>query len=242
MIHTYKIEGMTCGKCVNTVKTALGKINGVEMADISLNPPQAILIMNHHIDTNELNTALKNYGHYSLVATNGMNHEPLQQVNDTVSFFVTYKPILLVFAYLLLASILKEIYDGGFNLMNFMQVFMGGFFLIFSFFKMLDIKGFASSYMSYDIIAKKWFGWGYVYPFVELLLGLAYLFHFQPALTNIVTVIVMSLSIIGVIQSLLNKQKIQCACLGTIFNLPMSKITLIEDALMIMMAAISFAI
>jgi hypothetical protein len=50
--------------------------------------------------------------------------------------------------------------------------------------------------------------------------------------------LVMSISIIGVLQSVLNKRKIKCACLGAVFNLPMSTITIIEDALMIGMSAV----
>jgi hypothetical protein len=48
----------------------------------------------------------------------------------------------------------------------------------------------------------------------------------------------MSISIIGVLQSVLNKKKIQCACLGAVFNLPMSTVTIIEDALMIAMSGL----
>jgi len=88
----------------------------------------------------------------------------------------------------------------------------------------------------YDIVAKKLKGWGFIYPFVELTLGLAYATGFQPMLTNIVTLLVMSVSIIGVLQSVFNKRKIKCACLGAVFNLPMSTITIIEDALMIVMS------
>lgn len=69
-------------------------------------------------------------------------------------------------------------------------------------------------------------------------LGIAFLINFNPILTNSLTVLVMSISIIGVLQSVLNKQKIQCACLGAIFNLPMSTVTIIEDALMIVMSGI----
>lgn len=46
----------------------------------------------------------------------------------------------------------------------------------------------------------------------------------------------MTVSIIGVLQSVLNKRKIQCACLGAVFKLPMSTVTIIEDALMITMS------
>ena len=123
-----------------------------------------------------------------------------------------------------------------------MNVFMAGFFLSFSFFKMLDLKGFADSYTMYDIVAKKIKAWGFIYPFIELALGFAYATGFQPFVTNIVTVIVMTVSMIGVLQSVLNKRKIRCACLGAVFNLPMSTVTIIEDALMIAMSATALAI
>ena len=113
---------------------------------------------------------------------------------------------------------------------------MAGFFLVFSFFKMLDLSGFANSYMSYDIIARKWKSWGYIYAFIELGLGLAYLTNCCPLATNITAFVVMTISIIGVLQSVLNKKKIQCACLGAVFDLPMSTVTIIEDALMIIMS------
>lgn len=48
----------------------------------------------------------------------------------------------------------------------------------------------------------------------------------------------MTISIIGVLQSVLNKLKIQCVCLGAVFNLPTSTVTIIEDALMIMMSGL----
>jgi hypothetical protein len=49
--------------------------------------------------------------------------------------------------------------------------------------------------------------------------------------------VVMSISIIGVLLSVLSKRIIRCACLGSVFNLPMSTITIVEDALMIVMSA-----
>ena len=118
-----------------------------------------------------------------------------------------------------------------------MQNFMGAFFLAFSFFKLLDLRGFADSYRMYDIIAQRVPSYGYVYPFIELALGAAYIAGIQPSAVNMTTLMVMSVSSIGVIQSVLQKRKIRCACLGTVFNLPMSTVTLVEDGLMIAMAA-----
>jgi len=115
---------------------------------------------------------------------------------------------------------------------------MAGFFLVFSFFKLLNLKGFAESYAMYDIVAKRWSGWGYVYAIIELALGLAFLGGFNPLVTNLVTLVVMTVSIIGVLQTVLSRKKIRCACLGEVFNLPMSTITVIEDGLMIVMSGV----
>ena len=109
---------------------------------------------------------------------------------------------------------------------------------MFSFFKLLNLKGFAESYVMYDVVARKIPIWAYIYAFTELILGLAFLTGFNPLITNSGTFLVMSVSIIGVLQSVLNKKKIQCACLGVIFNLPMSTVTIIENALMIIMSGL----
>jgi hypothetical protein len=113
---------------------------------------------------------------------------------------------------------------------------MACFFLVFSFFKLLDLKGFASTYAMYDLLAMNLPAYGYIYPFIELGLGLSYLTGLNPFVTNWATIVVMGFSSLGVVQSVLNKQKIRCACLGAVFNLPMSTVTIVEDFLMIGMA------
>jgi hypothetical protein len=123
-----------------------------------------------------------------------------------------------------------------------MRYFMAGFFLVFSFFKLLDVAAFADAYAGYDLLARRWRPWGFIYPFVELALGVAYLAHFQPVLTNAVTLVVMGFSAIGVISAVLDKRSIRCACLGTVFQLPMSTVTIIEDVGMVLMAAMALAI
>jgi len=115
---------------------------------------------------------------------------------------------------------------------------MGGFFLTFSFFKLLNLQGFVDAYQTYDVIARPVRAYGYVYPFIELGLGVAYLVRLAPVVTNLVTLVVMLVGVVGVTQALLQKRRIQCACLGTVFNLPMTKVTFVEDALMAGMALV----
>jgi copper chaperone CopZ len=237
MTHTYTVTGMTCEGCAGKVQKLLSSVNGVENVKINLEGNEADITMNHHISTNELQYALKDYPKYKLSEKH--NHQAMMMnEEETKTWFETYKPIILIFAYITGITFLLE-FQNGFNAMHWMRNFMGAFFLTFSFFKMLDLKGFAESYFSYDIIAKHWMGYGYVYAFIELALGVAFITTFNPLLTDAVTFIVMSVSIIGVLQSVFNKRKIKCACLGAVFNLPMSTVTIIEDLLMIVMSAVS---
>jgi hypothetical protein len=148
----------------------------------------------------------------------------------------TYAPVLLIFVYLFSVTTIVELIADRIDISRWMRHFMAGFFLIFSFFKMLNLKGFKDSYAMYDIIARKFPVWGYMYVCIEVLLGIAFLTNFNPVLTNSVTLLVMSVSIVGVLNAVLDKKTIQCACLGAVFKLPMSTVTIIEDGLMIAMS------
>ena len=121
--------------------------------------------------------------------------------------------------------------------MKLMNYFMAGFFIVFSFFKFLNLTAFADSYSMYDLLAKRVNAYGFVYPFIELALGIAYLTQFEPKFSYIATLVVMGFSSLGVIQSVLGKNQIACACLGAVFKLPMTTVTIIEDLLMVAMAA-----
>ena len=257
MTHTYSIRGMHCASCTSRVQSALQTIPGVESVRVMLTPPEATISMTAHIADAVIERALQGAGKYGLqeqTAQPLISSEferitpaptPLQAAsklalddnNQAQSWFTTYKPLLTVVAYILLGTAISQMSAGRLDWMLAMNTFMGGFFLAFSFFKMLDVPAFADSYSMYDVVAKRWKFWGYAYPFVELALGVAYFTHFAPVWTNAATLVVMSVSIIGVIQSRLNKRQIQCACLGVVFNLPMSSVTIIEDGVMIAMSA-----
>ena len=240
MTHTYNVSGMTCSGCQAKVHTLLSNVKGAKNVIIDLAKGRVAIDMDRHISTTELAEALKDYPKYQISESNHNYHVTTanSEPDELKSWFETYKPILLIFGYIIGVTILIEVINGAFIWHRWMAHLMGGFFLVFSFFKLLNLKGFAESYSMYDIVAKKWQGWGYVYAFTELALGIAFLTGFTPIITNTVTFIVMSVSIIGVLQSVLNKRKIKCACLGDVFNLPMTTITVIEDALMIAMSAI----
>jgi copper chaperone CopZ len=232
MKHTYTVTGMTCNGCVAGVKSKLLMHPDVLSAEVTL-PDQAIVEMSRHISTAELQKTIGNSKY--TIAENVQAHDT-HMSGAATSWLATYKPLLLIFAFITGVASIVSYHHETIHWMQFMNIFMAGFFLVFSFFKLLDLKGFADSYAMYDIIAKKIPVYGFVYPFLELALGVAYLTTFNPTVTNWLTILIMGVSSIGVIESVLNKKKIQCACLGAVFNLPMSTVTIIEDLLMVAMA------
>lgn len=231
MTNTYNISGMTCGSCVARVQKYLSQVPSAQNVKVSLETETAEIESNTVINFETLELA---------VAKAGLQYGISEKKEVKVeSWFSTYYPLLLIFGFITgITSLIEFNNPAGFSFMNEMRYFMAGFFIVFSFFKFLNIKAFANSYQMYDIVAKQIPVYGFVYPFIELGLGIAYLLNFSPFATNLATLIVMSVGSIGVLMSLLNKQKIQCACLGTVFQLPMSKISLFEDILMVGMAAV----
>ena len=120
--------------------------------------------------------------------------------------------------------------------MESMRIFMGLFFLVFGAFKIASLKEFATTYAEYDLIAKKFPNYGYIYPFIELALGLSYIYSIQLLATNLITSLLMIIGSLGILQTMKQNKKIMCACLGTVVKLPLTHISLLEDVLMGAMA------
>jgi copper chaperone CopZ len=228
----FTITGMTCGNCVRHVQDALAPLGSVT---VGLTSPQAVFTS--AVEPSQVQAVLGGTRYQATVLPIALQAKQPLQGDTAPSWFATYRPLLLLLGYILLASIGVQAAHSAVTLNEVMRYFMAGFFLAFSFFKLLDLPAFATAYAGYDLLAAKWKGWGFIYPFVELGLGLVYLTHWQSALTHWVTIIVMGFSALGVIRAVTNKQVIRCACLGSVFNLPMSTVTIVEDVGMVLMAA-----
>ena len=227
----FVINGMTCGGCVASVKAKLEAI--VASAEVTLDPPE-VTVPAGMTSLEELQAVLQN--------TRYRLQRDLPEMESRFSvrdWFQTYRPLLLIVSFILGSSLLVQLPIGEISSSETMRYFMAGFFLVFSFFKLLDVRSFADAYASYDLLAGRTRLWGLIYPFIELALGIAYLVNIFPFVVNSVTLIVMTFSAIGVLRAVLSKQIIRCACLGTVFQLPMSTVTIIEDTGMAVMAALA---
>ena len=234
MKHTYKIEGMTCQSCKAKVTDSLEAIDGVNSANVDLENNTAIITMAQHIKTSTLQSALASKYIISEkdvnITTSGFE-EMVQR-----SKLEQLKPLFIILFYITFASIL--LHKENWNISEMMIDFMGLFFIVFSFFKMLDIKGFAMSFSMYDPVARTIPPYAKIYPFIEAILGLMLLMRFNIDIAFIVTIVVLGITTYGVTKTLLSKRTIKCACLGTALDLPMTEATFIENAIMIVMAVV----
>jgi hypothetical protein len=154
-----------------------------------------------------------------------------------------YIPLIVIIALTLLTACAKQVsYPARWSWMNWMHDFMGFFLVVFSMFKLFDLEGFADGFQMYDLLAKPVRPYAYLYPFVELALGLGYLAHWQPKLIYSITVTVMTFGALGVIRALTKRLDIECACLGTVISVPLSTVAMVEDLGMAAMAAVMLVI
>ena len=233
MKHTYTVTGMTCNGCRSSVEDSLNKLDDVIHASVNLEQQEATIEMSKHISTETLQNALSDK--YTISEKNIFNTTSELKTENKTDLQQLF-PLFLIFGYITIASVLLNIKPWSAN--DFMLDFMGLFYVVFSFFKLLDLKGFPESFRMYDPLAKVVPVYGWVYPFIEVVLGLMFLMRVEIPIALIVTLIILGITTIGVTKTLLDKKAIQCACLGTALKLPMTKATFIENSIMIVMAVV----
>ena len=232
-INKFIIEGMTCEACVEKITEKLKSIPQVQSVNVDLKGKTAVIESANGINLDQAKAVLKDLPKYKV-----------SKINSTVasvtlveeSKLKTYKPLIIIFTYIFLVSLSYQVYQGSFHFHIFMNHIMAGFFIGLSFFKFSDLNSFAEAFSSYDPLAQRISGYGKVYPFIELILGLMFVSEVGLLWANVVTIVILSITTFGVIKRLQSKSKFQCACLGAGFNLPLSYVTVFENVVMILMA------
>jgi cation transport ATPase len=222
-----------CADCVRKVKPFLDSDPDIKTWSVDTENPEKILTVSGNANAQTIRGLVEKSGFK-------IENELPSTKNSTPKSFLNavqkYYPLALILFYMLMITGLIQWRRGTWSTHEFMYDFMASFFLIFSFFKLLNVRAFKEAYEGYDIIAMRWPMYGYIYPLIELSFGFLYLTRSALQFTNIVMFSVMAVGSIGIARALLKKRSIQCACLGTVINLPMTTISLLEDILMLVMA------
>ena len=231
MNQKFLISGMTCLKCKASIENALKSFEAISKLKVDFKKQELVIISGEGLALSTLQKLIpKKY----TISEMGVNEKSLDKELEDKSKIQQLKPLLLIIFYITSASVLLHFKNWNWN--EFMLDFMGLFFIVFSFFKMLDLNGFSQSFKMYDPLAKRISFYGRIYPFIEILLGLMFLMRYEINIALISTLILLAVTTIGVSKVLFQKKSIQCACLGTVLKLPMTEATLIENSIMIVMA------
>lgn len=151
-----------------------------------------------------------------------------------------FLPLIIIFIVILAMTFVKSWWsaDISWEWSEIMYDFMGCFLMVFGFFKIINLRKFVEAYQEYDIIAQRSKTYAYWYPFIEFFLGVCYFFRYRLVAVNIITIVLMIINSIGVFKALRQDKQIVCACLGALFKIPMTYVTLSEDLLMALMALV----
>lgn len=153
----------------------------------------------------------------------------------------SYIPLIVILGIILLTAVVLSFRDYGIGILSLdktISYFMIGFFLVFGMFKLMDLQGFKEGYSTYDILAMQVPAYGYFYPFIELFFAFGMILMPLSKGLLVAEFGVMAFSGLGVAIKILKREPFMCACLGTFLKIPLTKVTLIEDFGMALLALV----
>lgn len=232
-MQSYELIGVKCGSCIAKINAEFTRA-GLGNIRAELDPPRLIVESASSPGIDQLNKILAKAGDYRIEDRRVVKDAGIVEIDQGERL----APLFVVLGYIVGGVLLRAVLADDYDITTMMGNFMGGFFIVFSMFKLLNLSGFADAFSTYDLLAKRIRAYALAYPFIELFLGIAYFFDWLPVLINSLTMLVMFVGLIGVKRALQSGRRFQCACLGTALNLPMTKVTLAEDLIMGLMAMV----
>ena len=100
--------------------------------------------------------------------------------------------------------------------------------------KLQDLRSFSTMFLNYDLLARRWVRYGYIYPFGEALAGVLMVAHALPIVSVPVALFIGSVGAVSVFKAVyIDKRELKCACVGGNSNVPLGFVSLTENLFMI---------
>lgn len=151
---------------------------------------------------------------------------------------VTYRPVAAVFAMTALMALAASYaaFDAPFT------VRAGEWFIAFSMcvlamLKLQNVESFSSMFLNYDLLAKRWVPYSYVYPYAEGAAGVLMAAGVLTWLSVPIALVIGTIGAVSVIKAVyVDKRELKCACVGGDSNVPLGFLSLTENVMMVVMA------
>ena len=151
----------------------------------------------------------------------------------------TYRPIVAIFGAtaLMALAVIVNLYD-GFPVATFLKWFFAMSMVVLAIQKLQDVGGFVNGFLGYDLLARKYVPYGYLYPFLELYAGLgmmALIGTMSPAIWLVapVGILIGTIGAVSVVKAVyIDRRELTCACVGGGSNVPLGVVSLSENLIM----------
>jgi glutaredoxin len=151
---------------------------------------------------------------------------------------VTYKPVIAVFAMTALMAMAASYAVNG----DALTIRAAEWFIAFSMcalalLKLQNVETFSSMFLNYDLLAKRWVPYSYVYPFAEALAGILMISGALVWLSIPVALFIGTIGAVSVFKAVyIDRRELKCACVGGGSNVPLGFVSLTENVMMVAMA------
>jgi hypothetical protein len=109
--------------------------------------------------------------------------------------------------------------------------------IVLALLKLQDVESFSTMFLNYDLLARRWVPYSYVYPFAEGLAGVLMTAHALPWLSIPVALFIAIIGAVSVFKAVyIDRRDIKCACVGGSSKVPLGFVSLTENLMMIAMA------
>jgi glutaredoxin len=204
---------------------------------------QGYKIDDHHLTTREETDAFKEKHDVKTTPQTFINGERIGGYDELKEYFgkvqkgITYTPIIAIFATTFLMALSTALVMGAFNVIRVIELFIAMSMCVLAVQKLRDLEGFSLQFLGYDLLAQKWVKYAYVYPFVEMLAGVAMISSFLTVVFAPAALFIGSVGAISVYKAVyIDKRELKCACVGGDSNVPLGFVSLTENLMMIAMA------
>lgn len=150
----------------------------------------------------------------------------------------SYRPVIALFVMTaLMAWAASYAVTGNMWTIRAAEWFIGFSMVVLAMLKLQNIESFATMFLNYDLLAKRWVPYSYIYPFAE---GAAGVLMVAGALTWLSVPIALFIGTIGAVSVAkavyIDRRELKCACVGGSSNVPLGFISLTENVMMVAMA------
>tara|TARA_R110000868_G_scaffold132380_4_gene343244 strand:- start:4051 stop:4785 length:735 start_codon:yes stop_codon:yes gene_type:complete len=149
----------------------------------------------------------------------------------------TYQPIIAIFSSTFLIS-LAFVWNklGSMSLVPLIESFVALSMCVLAILKLRDLYSFSNQFITYDLLAKKFLRYSYIYPFAELLAGVGMIAEVLTPYVAATSIFIGTIGAVSVVKAVyIEKRDIKCACVGGDSNVPLGFVSLIENLFMMAM-------